>query len=219
MKEVIFLHLPEMLLVLGVIINTYSITIEKSTISLFKRLLIQNYLFIFILFGVILYTLNSLILVDNTIVFDTLNVIHAFKVNKTTQLLKIILCSAYLVMNILVSSLSIFDKEVKIDHILVLNFLILNSFFIIGSNNFIELLLCLEINTVAFLILATTKNYQLGSIESAFKYFLISAVSAAFYLLGVFILWSISGHIRFEDIRLFLLTDAFLAEFIICIRL
>jgi len=213
MKEVIFLHLPELLLLLGVVVNTYNITIEKGTTSFFRRILIQNYLFIFILLAVVLYTLNSLVIVDNTIILDTFNTIHAFKVNKTTQLLKIILCASYLVMNIIVTSLSNIDKEVKLDHILVLNILILNSFFIIGSNNFIELLLCLEINTVAFLILSTTKNYQLGAIESAFKYFLVSAVSAAFYLLGVFVLWSLSGHIRFEDIRLFLLTDALISEF------
>lgn len=105
---------------------------------------------------------------------------------------------------ILTKKIKIGEKDIKIDQLILLDFLVLNSFFLISTTNFLELLLTLEINNILFIILSTTRNFQLSSTEAAFKYFFISALTTSIYLLGVFILWSITGQLAFDEIKVYL---------------
>jgi NADH-quinone oxidoreductase subunit N len=132
--------------------------------------------------------------------------INSYKINKNLQIVKLILLISYFLLSVIITKkVKIGERDIKIDQLILLDLLVLNAFFLISTQNFIELLLTLEINNVLFIILSTTKNFQLSATEAAFKYFFIGALTTSFYLLGVFILWNVTGQLQFNEIKLFLL--------------
>jgi NADH:ubiquinone oxidoreductase subunit 2 (subunit N) len=208
----LYLNFCEIFLSIIIFLKILLIVIEKYY-SIINRILIQNNFIIFFIsfFSIIvlLPIIGPLNLVNSSLI-NLINFINIAKLNKSILLIKLILILCYFLLNFLIlKKLKNSEKEIKFDQILILDFLILNSFFLISTTNFFELLLCLEINNIIFLILATTKNFQLNAIEAAFKYFFLGALTTTLYLLGVFFIYYSTGLIYFDEIKLFLLQEFF----------
>jgi NADH-quinone oxidoreductase subunit N len=73
-----------------------------------------------------------------------------------------------------------------------------------SSNDLITAYLSIELQSVAFYIMAAFKKNSTYSIESGLKYFIIGSLSSAFFLFGSAIIYGCVGSLNFDDIRMFL---------------
>ena len=103
------------------------------------------------------------------------------------------------------SSLNNFEYVVLVC-ISVLGLLLLCS-----SNDLITAYLSIELQSVAFYVMAAFKKNSSYSVESGLKYFIIGALSSTFFLLGSAIIYGFTGSLSFDDLQVFC-SLAFLPE-------
>jgi NADH:ubiquinone oxidoreductase subunit 2 (subunit N) len=80
---------------------------------------------------------------------------------------------------------------------------ILGLLLLCSSNDLITAYLAIELQSVAFYIMSTFKRNSSYSIESGLKYFIIGALSSAFFLFGSSIIYGCMGSLSFDDLRIF----------------
>jgi NADH:ubiquinone oxidoreductase subunit 2 (subunit N) len=80
---------------------------------------------------------------------------------------------------------------------------ILGLLLLCSSNDLITAYLAIELQSVAFYIMSTFKRDSSYSIESGLKYFIIGALSSAFFLFGSSIVYGCMGSLSFDDLRMF----------------
>jgi NADH-quinone oxidoreductase subunit N len=78
-----------------------------------------------------------------------------------------------------------------------------------SSNDFLTAYLSLELSSLALYILASFKKTSSYSIESGLKYFIIGAISSAFFLLGSSFIYLYSGSVHFDDFKTLYESDMF----------
>ena len=76
---------------------------------------------------------------------------------------------------------------------LLMLYAILGLTLLITANDFGTIFLALELQSLSLYILAGFKKNSIYSIESGLKYFILGALSAAYFLLGWSLLYGISG--------------------------
>jgi NADH:ubiquinone oxidoreductase subunit 2 (subunit N) len=94
--------------------------------------------------------------------------------------------------------------EQKINHfeyILLILFSILGLFLLCSSNDLITAYLAIELQSLAFYILAAFKKNSTFSVESGLKYFILGAFSSSLFLFGSSLIYGISGTISFENFK------------------
>jgi NADH-quinone oxidoreductase subunit N len=74
--------------------------------------------------------------------------------------------------------------------------------FLTSSLDLLSVYLCLELQTLAFYILATFQNSSAFSTEAGLKYFLLGAISSALMLFGVSFVYGFSGTTNLEDLKI-----------------
>jgi len=80
---------------------------------------------------------------------------------------------------------------------------ILGLLLLCSSNDLITAYLAIELQSVAFYIMSTFKRNSSYSIESGLKYFIIGALSSAFFLFGSSIVYGCMGSLSFDDLQMF----------------
>ena len=92
-----------------------------------------------------------------------------------------------------------------------LAFLLLTSLFasllILSSNDFILLIIFLEIQSFCFYILTSLKKTQRSSAEAGMKYFIIGSVGGGLMLFGISLLYGVTGTFNLSDLHLLLLSN------------
>jgi NADH-quinone oxidoreductase subunit N len=68
-------------------------------------------------------------------------------------------------------------------------------------NDFLSLFMCLELQALAFYVLACFRKNSDFSVEASVKYFITGAVSTSFMLFGVSLLYGITGTLNFVEIK------------------
>ena len=81
---------------------------------------------------------------------------------------------------------------------------ILGLLLLCSSNDLITSYLAIELQSVAFYLMAAFKKNSTYSIESGLKYFIIGSLSSAFFLFGSALIYGCLGTLSFDDIRMFL---------------
>ena len=81
---------------------------------------------------------------------------------------------------------------------------ILGLLLLCSSNDLITAYLAIELQSVAFYIMSAFKRNSSYSIESGLKYFIIGALSSAFFLFGSSIVYGCMGSLSFDDLQMFL---------------
>jgi len=76
---------------------------------------------------------------------------------------------------------------------LLMLYAILGLIMLIGANDFATIFLVLELQSLSLYMLSGFKSNSIYSIESGLKYFILGALSAAYFLLGWSLLYGISG--------------------------
>jgi NADH-quinone oxidoreductase subunit N len=76
---------------------------------------------------------------------------------------------------------------------------------LINTNEIISFYFILEIQSICFYILVSITLFNKISLNSGFKYLIVSSISSILLLIGFSIIYSIIGQTNFEDIQFFLL--------------
>jgi len=87
------------------------------------------------------------------------------------------------------------------EYTLLLLFSLLGIFLICSSNDLITAYLSIELQSLAFYIMAAFKKDSTFSIDAGLKYFILGAFSSSLFLFGSSIIYGISGSTNFEDFK------------------
>jgi len=80
---------------------------------------------------------------------------------------------------------------------------ILGLLLLCSANDLITAYLSIDLHSIAFYIMSAFKRNSSYSIESGLKYFIIGALSSAFFLFGSAIIYGCMGSLIFDDLRMF----------------
>jgi len=181
------------LLVLGTMINTTSAYRVHKNISIFISILLTIALFFSIL------TLTTLGFESYTSFLCG----GALRVSDNTLIVKTIILFLSLMISLLTPKYLSFIKLGFEYHVLIL-LNILGCLLIIIANDFLIFYISLEMQALAFYILAALRKTA-NSVESGLKYFIIGSFSSAILLFGMSLIILTTGSFNFDDIEHFVL--------------
>src|SRR5207244_2108029 len=79
-------------------------------------------------------------------------------------------------------------------------FALAGMLFASSANDFSLLFVSLELITVTFYVLTSFQRAQLASLEAGVKYLIIGALSTAFTVFGIALVYGISGKLNFGEL-------------------
>ena len=97
-------------------------------------------------------------------------------------------------------SFNYFKKEsiVLFEYNILILLSILGLLCVISANDFVSFYLALELQSLAFYILASFKKDSAFSTEAGLKYFILGALSSGFLLFGISLIYGAIGSTNFE---------------------
>lgn len=93
------------------------------------------------------------------------------------------------------------QKLNNFEYYIVLLISIFGFFLLCSVNDFITAYLAIELQGLAFYVLASFKKSSNFSVESGVKYFVLGSLSTALFLLGVTLIYGLCGSILFSDFK------------------
>ena len=93
------------------------------------------------------------------------------------------------------------QKLSNFEYYIILLTSIFGFFLLCGANDLITAYLAIELQGLAFYVLASFKKSSNFSIESGVKYFVLGSLSTALFLLGVTFIYGLSGSIILTDFK------------------
>lgn len=95
-----------------------------------------------------------------------------------------------------------YEKITQYEYFLLLGLSLLGVLTIVQANDLITLYLAIELQSLAFYVLASFKVYSNFSTEAGLKYFILGAFSSGILLLGSSIVYGFTGTTNFTDLQL-----------------
>jgi len=95
-----------------------------------------------------------------------------------------------------------FEKITQYEYFLLLGLSLLGVLTIVQSNDLITLYLAIELQSLAFYVLASFKVHSNFSTEAGLKYFILGAFSSGILLLGSSLVYGFTGTTNFSDLQL-----------------
>ena len=93
------------------------------------------------------------------------------------------------------------QKLNNFEYYIILLTSIFGFFLLCCANDFITAYLAIELQGLAFYVLASFKKSSNFSVESGIKYFVLGSLSTALFLLGITFIYGISGSILLTDFK------------------
>ena len=205
-QELIFLS--EYFLVTALFCLTLFALVSPKIIVAEKRFFIKfkynNQLFFLLVFALVCYlalvfqqiniSLLTLTSFNDTIYNDQLSFISKLIIG-ISSILYLVLISQYLKR----------QQLSNVEYYIILLTSIFGFFLLCGANDLITAYLAIELQGLAFYILASFKKSSNFSIESGVKYFVLGSLSTALFLLGATFIYALSGSLLLTDFKDFFL--------------
>lgn len=197
LKNVVIL--PELFLGLSIVY----LLLYGSIVSTYKTYpLIQNLLLklsaLVLFFCVFLFYNDSEFFVSKSLLFfnDTIICDYLSYVSKFLIAILSLVC-------ILIIKFYLKDQKLnQFEYTLVILLAILGFFLLCSANELITAYLAIELQSLAFYVMASFKKNSSFSIEAGLKYFVLGSFSSALLLLGFSILYGLLGTLNFEDFKI-----------------
>jgi len=93
------------------------------------------------------------------------------------------------------------QKINQFEYILLILFAVLGLFLLCSSNDLLTAYLAIELQSLAFYVLAAFKKNSTFSVDAGIKYFILGAFSSSLFLFGASLLYGITGTINFEEFK------------------
>jgi NADH-quinone oxidoreductase subunit N len=140
-----------------------------------------------------------LIFNDDLLLLNFLNFNHSIVNDYFAFFTRILICIFSAFYFWMVASCLKEQKIISFEYPLVIFFATLGLLLMCNGNDFLITYLAIELSTLSFYILASFQKMSNSSIDTAVKYFVIGAVSSAFFLLGSSFLYGFTGSIDFSQ--------------------
>lgn len=165
--------------------NVYGLMIQKAVSEcLALVLLMACYLLINDdLIGINIYSLNNSISNDYFAFFT-----------------KLIVCFSSALYFLIISNYLKQQRLISFEYLIIVLFAVLGLVLLCSCNDFLTAYLAIELSSLSLYILAAFRKTSSYSIESGLKYFIIGAISSAFFLLGSSFIYLSTGSINFSDL-------------------
>ena len=193
-KEIVIL--PELFLGLSLvylILHCTFLALKK------KNLLIQDS----VLYLCVLVLLFSCLLVAN----DSLNVLELSFLNDTIVMdyvsssTKLVIGSLSLFCLLMIQPYLTSQKINQFEYLILIVFAVLGLFLLCSSNDLLTAYLAIELQSLAFYVLASFKKTSTYSVDAGIKYFILGAFSSSLFLFGSSLLYGVTGTINFDEFR------------------
>ena len=79
-------------------------------------------------------------------------------------------------------------------------FALAGMLFAASANNFTMLFVSIELITITFYVLTSFQRNQLASLEAGVKYLILGALSSAFMVFGIALIWGTTGKLNFNEL-------------------
>jgi NADH-quinone oxidoreductase subunit N len=79
-------------------------------------------------------------------------------------------------------------------------FALAGMLFAASSNDFVMLFVSIELITITFYVLTSFQRGRLVSLEAGVKYLILGALSSAFLIFGIALVWGTTGKLNFNDL-------------------
>jgi NADH-quinone oxidoreductase subunit N len=79
-------------------------------------------------------------------------------------------------------------------------FALAGMLFAASSNDFVMLFVSIELITITFYVLTSFQRGRLVSLEAGVKYLILGALSSAFLIFGISLIWGTTGKLNFNDL-------------------
>ncbi len=79
-------------------------------------------------------------------------------------------------------------------------FALAGMLFAASSNDFAMLFVSIELITITFYVLTSFQRSRLGSLEAGVKYLILGALSSAFMVFGIALVWGTTGKLNFSEL-------------------
>ncbi len=133
---------------------------------------------------------NNYLIFNNTIIVDYLGISSKIWITIIS-----VICFLMIRTYLTVQKINFFEYS-----ILIL-FAMLGIFFICSANDLITAYLAIELQSLAFYMMAAFKKDSSFSVDAGLKYFILGAFSSSLFLFGSSILYGVSGTTNFEDLK------------------
>ena len=155
--------------------------------------------------GALLFGLTALLLLNEDLLINNSYISNNCIINDYLGFVtKLTICLISLLFFVVIN-ISFRDEPIRnnFEYVVLICISVLGLLLLCSSNDLITAYLAIELQSVAFYIMAAFKKNSTYSIESGLKYFIIGSLSSAFFLFGSAILYGCLGSLNFDDFRMF----------------
>ena len=93
------------------------------------------------------------------------------------------------------------QKINQFEYLILIVFAVLGLFLLCSSNDLLTAYLAIELQSLAFYVLASFKKTSTYSVDAGIKYFILGAFSSSLFLFGSSLLYGVTGTINFDEFR------------------
>ena len=206
LNDLLFL-IPEIFFIFSIIIIlVYSIFISNKYVLLNNKKyntpiitsIVNNLAIYFFFILIILYYLN----LNNTKYLF----IGQFTINYYTQIGKILILIIAILCLLTFNSYLKDNKINSYEYLILIQISILSVCLLLNTNDFLHYYVIIELQSLCFYTITALKKNNIYSSEAGLKYFILGSVISGLLLLGIALLYGMTGLTNFYELSLFLMT-------------
>lgn len=142
---------------------------------------------------------SYLVFNDDLLLLNFLNFNYSIVNDQLAFFTRILICAFSAFYFWVIASCIKEQKIISFEYSLIIFFAILGLLLMCNSNDFLIAYLSIELSTLAFYILSSFQKTSNSSTDTAVKYFVVGAVSSAFFLFGSSFIYGFTGSINFSE--------------------
>jgi NADH-quinone oxidoreductase subunit N len=154
--------------------------------------------------ALVLLMTSYLIFNDDLLLLNFLSFNHSIINDQLAFTARLLICIFSAFYFLIVGSCLKDQKIISFEYPLIILLAVLGILLMCNSNDFLITYLAIELSTLAFYVLASFQKTSNCSVDTAVKYFIVGAVSSAFFLLGSSFIYGFTGSINFSELSVLL---------------
>ena len=152
--------------------------------------------------GVLVLFLSLLLLINDKLYVLELGIFNNSLSNDYMSFSsKLVIGVLSLICLLMVQSYLVAQRLNQFEYVLFFLFSVLGLFVLCSSNDLITAYLAIELQTLAFYVLASFNRNSTFSVDAGIKYFILGSLSSGLFLFGSSLLYGISGTVNFTEFK------------------
>ena len=152
--------------------------------------------------GILVLLMTFFLIINDNLVIKELSIFNNTIINDFLGLFSKTLICFLSIFCLLFIQIYLFDQKINhFEYVLLIMFSLLGLLLLCSSNDLITAYLAIELQSLAFYVLAASRKNSTFSVDSGLKYFILGAFSSSLFLFGSSLLYGLSGTVNLEDFK------------------